>query len=385
MNRKPVVTHRISILLAVLLAGCQAATPAPTITPIPSSPTAPPTATPPPTPTAAPPTSTPPPPTPAPPTATASPTATATPGPGDTLYSTQFDNFMGWKASPMQTQGKMTTAIRDGQLVVTIRSADTYGYVFYTGDYPASSDQTIETVAERMGGTNRNNLSLICRVSERGWYEFNVTSGGLYNIMRYDSQLGNWTMLASGGSGAINLQDKPNKLRAVCQGDNLTLVVNDQFVAAARDGALTRGGQFGLSVSTFSIGNVSVGFDYLTVKLPAPGDAPAAAATVKAPAGGGTNPQVSYDGTWNGTTAQGQMVIFSIESNTISLVTVGFNCATGGNDLTIDSPAGGAVRASAFTVNLFDGSILAGRFTSGNSAAGTLTCNGQSVPWNATR
>lgn len=203
-------------------------------------------------------------------TATPFPTVTdtPTPGPGDILYHTDFDNFIGWRALPLQKNGQMDTEIREGHFLVQINSSYTFGYAFYRNDRPGYSDMAVETSAQRVGGTNRNNISLVCRAGEKGWYEFSITSGGLYDILRFDVDLGDYTLLASGGSAAINLQDKPNKLLAVCQGDTLTWIVNDETLTSIHDSRLTSGDSFGLSVSTFSIGDVGVEFDYFTVSLP---------------------------------------------------------------------------------------------------------------------
>lgn len=260
----------VSVFGAVLLATLACSNPAQpaTDTPLPPTattvPTEPPTATNVPTETPA-------------PTATFTPTATATnvpptrtptPGPGDVLYHTEFDDFRGWKAIPLQQNGQMNTEIKQGHFLVQIDSSYTFGYAFYRGDAPSASDMVVETVAQRTGGTNRNNISLVCRLGEKGWYEFSITSGGLYNIMRFDFDPGDYTLLASGGSAAINLQDKPNKLKATCDGDSLSLAVNDVELATTHDSRLTKGDGFGLSVSTFNIGNVGVEFDYFTVSLP---------------------------------------------------------------------------------------------------------------------
>jgi len=263
-------TKFIVLLVSLLLAGCagQAQAPTPTLdpptatvlpsaTPIPATATATNTATP------VPPTA-----TKVPPTATPKPTNTATPGPGDVVYHTDFNNFTGWRAFPLQTNGKLLTEIQGGQLDVKIQSRDTYAYILNISQSNSSSDMAVETLAQRGNGTNRNNVTVVCRASEKGWYEFTITSGGLYNIIRFDADPINWTLLASGGSAAIQMQDKPNKITAICQGDTLTLVVNDQTLATANDSRYLYGTGFGLSVSTFDIGNVTVDFDYVTVSLP---------------------------------------------------------------------------------------------------------------------
>ena len=48
-----------------------------------------------------------------------------------------------------------------------------------------------------------------------GWYEFNIESGGLWNILRYSEDINDWKLLKSGGSTAIHMNQATNHLTAV--------------------------------------------------------------------------------------------------------------------------------------------------------------------------
>lgn len=258
-HRTPILLLAASALIAASLAcgpvAAPTATPAPTDTPAPTNTPLPPTNTPPPPATD----------TPVPPTATPRPTATPTPGPGDVIYKTEFDDATGWSSLTLQDGGKFTAESRNGKLYVEVNSKDTYAYVFSDIDF-GYSDVQIKADVETVSGPNRNNISLVCRATDNGWYEFNIFSGGLYNILRFDSGKG-WTALATGGSKAINLQKAKNNLVAICQGNQLTFIINDTKVASVRDSTYT-GGVVGVSVSTFDIAGAGVEFDRLIVSLP---------------------------------------------------------------------------------------------------------------------
>ena len=108
----------------------------------------------------------------------------------------------------------------------------------------------LETRATNQGA-NTNNVSLICRFSSVGWYEFNVTGGGLYFINRFDGITGEFVQLATGGSFDINLGQRTNDITARCVGDQLTLIVNDKELRTVQDDIFSSG-YVGLSISSFN-------------------------------------------------------------------------------------------------------------------------------------
>lgn len=56
-------------------------------------------------------------------------------------------------------------------------------------------------------------------------------------------------------------------LVAICQGDQLTFIINGEEVASVRDTRFTEG-QVGFSVSSFDIAGVGVEFEDFEVSLP---------------------------------------------------------------------------------------------------------------------
>lgn len=224
--------------------------------------------------------------TPVPPTKTPRPTPTATPGPGDVVYAPVFEtDWKHWEQFYFGTEGFALESDNEF-LNFVIDDKDTWVYAYYTGafDYP---DVQIDVDVTVVSGPNRNNLSVICRYSDLGWYEFNILSGGLWTINKYDETNG-YVALASGGSTAINMNQESNHLTAVCAGDTLTFYINDVEVGSAQDGAFMDG-SFGLSASTFGLGKLNVRFKDFTVRLADP-DAELGAGvapTVPPSAGGG--------------------------------------------------------------------------------------------------
>jgi hypothetical protein len=192
------------------------------------------------------------------------PTDTPAPQPGDVLYATDFDDLNDWTTIfALPETDNYTTEIRDGTLYIEVATRDTTVYVF--NDLIDQADVQIDAAVETVAGPNRNNISLICRATADGWYEFSMNSGGLWWIWRYDDD--GFTALAQGGSTAINMQKAKNTLTAVCAGEALILYVNDEEVGSVTDDRFDSG-FIGVSVSTFNIQGAGVEFDALSVSLP---------------------------------------------------------------------------------------------------------------------
>lgn len=130
------------------------------------------------------------------------------------------------------------------------------------------ADVKIEMLVSN-NGVNSNGVSLVCRYSEAGWYEFRVSNGGEYIISAYDAGGRFYYNLAIGGSPVINTGLSTNKYAAVCQGGDLTLIVNDVLVTTTLDRRFNfTEGLVGLGVASPQGLPVNVDFDYFRVSEP---------------------------------------------------------------------------------------------------------------------
>lgn len=132
-------------------------------------------------------------------------------------------------------------------------------------DFADYGEVEIDVATSTVAGPNTNNVSLVCRYSEDGWYEGAITNGGYWYLYKFTLQAG-YVELATGGSFAINLKRATNQLRMACVGETVTLYVNDTELGSVVDGEFSAGG-FGISVSTFDIGGAGVLFDGLEVRV----------------------------------------------------------------------------------------------------------------------
>ena len=111
---------------------------------------------------------------------------------------------------------------------------------YYTYDSYTYTDVRVDARATNLG-TNTNNISLICRYTDFGWYEFNVFSSGLYTIYRYESNTNNFHELYSGGVQNLKTGKATNDFAIICEGDRLTLGVNGVEIRTVEDSAYTDG------------------------------------------------------------------------------------------------------------------------------------------------
>jgi hypothetical protein len=214
---------------------------------------------------------------------------TATPPPADTpapqekggkaqaFFAEEFDNPLSgdWKpfliydvkvsdpqAAEVQTEG--------GKLAWNL---DTKGLAYYLlyGAY-SYQDLKLETSYDNRG-VNSNAVSLVCRYDPKiGWYEFNVTNSGLYNIYAMEV-LGDgkyrYNRLANGGSFAIKQGKGVNEFSAICKGQELTLYINGEKAATAIDSKYSFGeGQVGVGVASFDVVPVTISTDWFKVSEP---------------------------------------------------------------------------------------------------------------------
>ncbi|TLN15955.1 serine protease, partial [bacterium] len=153
-----------------------------------------------------------------------------------------------------------------GQLMFDISKRDTYVYLSY--DPYTYGDVRLDAQVMNKGA-NDNAFSLFCRYQDGvGWYELNITSGGLWSILRYDEADNNFVNLYNGGSGSINMgRGKTNIFTFQCSGNQITAAVNDVLLKTVTDDYFQEG-QVGISASSFQTGTASVGFDWVSISEP---------------------------------------------------------------------------------------------------------------------
>jgi len=187
--------------------------------------------------------------------------------PGEEYFSYEIDyDIFEW--DHFLTNGDpsgVITVLKNGKLKITINSLDTYAYYIYK--FLEAEDVRLDIRVANLG-TNNNNVSLICRHSALGWYEFNITSDGLYWIYQYDPSLSDpYKQLWNGDSSSINLGKEENEYTAICKGDQLRLFINGIEGISITDQTLTSG-EIGFSVSSQNVTPIVVEIYNFTASVP---------------------------------------------------------------------------------------------------------------------
>ena len=199
----------------------------------------------------------------APPLPTNTPMPTYTPVPSnpgmitELDYHTDFSFSDGWYdyyISPINYP-EYTIDFGAGRARVTIETEDTYVYMVQEDLYYYEGEAVyVETTISANEGAYNNNLGVICRVSEEGWYEFLIRSNGYWDFYIYESGEG-YTVLDTGGSWNIKMKHEENTVGMLCDGDKFTVYINGVETKVVRNNTLLEG-SVGLNVGTLEWGGV---------------------------------------------------------------------------------------------------------------------------------
>jgi hypothetical protein len=209
-----------------------------------------------------------------PPTQTPEPVEEITEEPEDepqAYFTEEFEgDLSGWSYFLMSgDEDKMDLYAENGRLVFDLQGQRQFVYFKY--DLYTYTNVKIELLAENLQ-KNTNSVSLICNYSDRfGWYEFNVSNGGEYEIYAYSELEGGYSdpPLATGGSIHVRIGRDFNTYTAVCQGNQLKLYINGYLTREITDTRYNlKDGQVGFSVSSYNVLPILVEVDYFSISMP---------------------------------------------------------------------------------------------------------------------
>lgn len=196
----------------------------------------------------------------------------STPGTAPEFFTEKFTgDLSNWTYNVIKgDENKLTQSVADGTLTTQLDDPNLAVYYYY--DPYVYTDVAVDLVYTNRGH-NSNNVNLVCRYSDAGWYEFTVQNDGLYSIWAYDKLVDKgYHMLQSGGSTAIKTGKDTNEIAATCVGTTLTLYINGVNVNSLTDTSYSfPKGQvgFGVNVSADNpVTPVIVGFDSFTISQP---------------------------------------------------------------------------------------------------------------------
>jgi hypothetical protein len=198
------------------------------------------------------------------------PQPTVTSGPAE-FFTEEFDTDPGMNWSFFVISGKKTsdkskvsTTFEDGKMVFDINDEELYAYYMYA---PYSySDVSLDMQAENRG-KNTNNVSLVCRANGKDWYEFSITSGGLWVLYAHNKDGYQW--LGNGGTTALHMGKDVNEFSMICQGKTITMSVNGTELRSITDNTYKyKKGGVGFNISSLDVIPVTVGVDWMKISQP---------------------------------------------------------------------------------------------------------------------
>ena len=212
------------------------------------------------------------------PTNTSPPPPTTAPEPetyqsGDLIYYTDFDGPEDWEDGWIHfswPDSDYTVYKDNGVMHIEVPETYTTVYLFYDNLFfeREYADVYVEAGFENLSTHNINNISIMCRATDQGWYEFSILSGGLWYIYRVDAQNGTYKIIKDGGIADLDY-DAPHTIGADCIGNELTFYFDgDPLKNGSIRDTTYREGQIGFSVYAGKWADVVVEFDYFGVMLP---------------------------------------------------------------------------------------------------------------------
>lgn len=213
------------------------------------------------------------------PTFTLAPTATIVPSPTPSRFFTEeFDQPLNefWTFilfGPNKDEvSRVETEVSDSRLRVNITREDIYAYYFF--EQFSYSDVRLDMRAENRG-RRTNNVSLICRESEEGWYEFSVGSDAAWYLFYAHIPKGEtdarYRRVANGATLALKQGNAVNQYTMICDGETITLMVNDTELKGSPISETIyklKEGSVGMNVSSLYVTPVIVDFDWLKISAP---------------------------------------------------------------------------------------------------------------------
>jgi len=152
----------------------------------------------------------------------------------------------------------------DGAYVIRVDKVD---YSLWANPGEMFDDVVVEVTAQLTPDSASADMGVLCRYQDAGNFIYGgITSDGFYGIAQMKN--GQLSVLTSGGklrpSDIIEQGTQANELRFLCEGNQFTLVVNDQVVDAIEAEAPARG-DVGLLAGTFEKPGARVRFDDFVV------------------------------------------------------------------------------------------------------------------------
>jgi hypothetical protein len=116
---------------------------------------------------------------------------------------------------------------------------------------------------------NTNNISIVCRLDIQAgeWYEFSFTSSGLWFLYAVNED--GYNTIDNGGSNDLNLGKAVNEFGMKCEGNTITMSVNDKELKTYTDNKYKFDeGNVGFNISSLGVTPVIVEVQSFNIAQP---------------------------------------------------------------------------------------------------------------------
>ncbi len=150
---------------------------------------------------------------------------------------------------------------RDGVFFITITAANWLKWDYTDQTY---DDFTLQVDAQQTMGADDNEYGVLFRyVDADNFYSFDVAGDGSFAVFKNEND--EWITLVDWQESAyINPIGQLNRLKVICQGDQIAVYANDQELASLTDDSFSQG-DIGLFAGTFDEPPIEAIFDNLRV------------------------------------------------------------------------------------------------------------------------
>lgn len=185
-------------------------------------------------------------------------------------FTEEFDTDPQWyyevvKGSDNSDADKATYSFDASRMIFDIDDRQLYSYYLYEGQ---EYDNVRVDINVDNRGVNSQQVSLICRASDEGWYEFAVQSDGLWELYAVSD---GYNRIANGGSTAVKQGKSVNQYTFICDDEKLAFFINGVEPKGSpfmeRKYALRRG-NVGFAISSLESTPVKMEVDWFQISQP---------------------------------------------------------------------------------------------------------------------
>ncbi|MBV6449486.1 MAG: hypothetical protein MHPDNHAH_00196 [Anaerolineales bacterium] len=140
-------------------------------------------------------------------------------------------------------------------------------YFYYTYVAQDYEDVRIDLRADNRG-VNSNNVSLTCRGSKDGWYEWSVGSDGLWYLYAVTDK---FNLITNGGTNSLKQGKEVNEYTMICEGRKISMFVNGvelKLSPVTENKYGLRDGNVGFNISSLDVTPVIVEVDWFKISEP---------------------------------------------------------------------------------------------------------------------